>query len=385
MSRRSDDQQASDPRGFNHGEEDYAAASSADSPRGIKRIRHKTPPRGTIRPPENKKRKISCSTTSSDNCHTVAEAREEGPSLSDLTEELCGPAYKDYCKCDDPQDPVSLQRIWIEHEDGTRRASDDIDFLFSYWEDDKFVRGFSITTLQFMLRQPRPILHPVSRQVIQDGVLERAERMVKLLEASGAIEPITVRDLATLPQKELTRRDMQHLSLEVWQLLGRQSVYVEEDTLVDMDRTQILMLNSELRSMFTENFTEDQRRQFFPPDGRPFMKIHEALMGGGEDIPTSLRTLSAVQGILKDLRTILTNAPDNMKFMVTYVIVGALAVVSGPIRSRYMTGLSHSFEISPADVHYDDDEYSSSDSDEGDYVGHEDEDDSERDDLDDEF
>lgn len=50
-----------------------------------------------------------------------------------------------------------------------------------------------------------------------------------------------------------------------------------------------------------------------------------------------------------------------------------------------MTGLSHSFEISPADVHYDDDEYSSSDSDEGDYVGHEDEDDSERDDLDDEF
>lgn len=73
-------------------------------------------------------------------------------------------------------------------------------------------------------------------------------------------------------------------------------MYVEEDTLVDMDRTQIckgrfgtirvsassVMLNSELRSMFTENFTEDQRRQFFPPDGRPFMKIHEALMGGGE-------------------------------------------------------------------------------------------------------
>lgn len=42
------------------------------------------------------------------------------------------------------------------------------------------------------------------------------------------------------------------------------------------------MLNSELRSMFTENFTADQRRQFYPPDGTPFMRIHEAIIGGTE-------------------------------------------------------------------------------------------------------
>ncbi|EEQ97467.1 hypothetical protein Pmar_PMAR029190 [Perkinsus marinus ATCC 50983] len=43
-----------------------------------------------------------------------------------------------------------------------------------------------------MLRQARPILHPVSRKVIQDSVLERADRMVKFLESTGAIDPVNI-------------------------------------------------------------------------------------------------------------------------------------------------------------------------------------------------
>ncbi|KAF4671122.1 hypothetical protein FOL46_000431 [Perkinsus olseni] len=367
----------------------YASVSNDGGPRGIKRVRRTSSPRASLQKrcsSDIKKRKISCSTSSSDNCHTLAEAHEEGRSpraASGLTEELCGPAFDDYCKCDDPQDPVSLQRIWVEGQDGGRKASDEIEFLFSYYEDDKFIRGFSITTLQYMLRQPRPIQHPVSRKVIPDSVLERAEQMVKHLESTGAIDPVTVRDLASVPLKDLTRRDVQQLSLEVWQLMARQSVYVEEDTLVDMDRAQLLMLNSELRSMFTENFTVEQRRLFYPPDGTPFMKIHEAIIGGSEDIPPSSRSLGAVQGILRDLRTILTNAPENMKFMVSYVIVGALAVVSSPIRARYMTGLSHSFEIPPTGIHGDDGY--SSDGDDGEFGHGVEEDDSDGEDLGDEF
>ncbi|KAF4699308.1 hypothetical protein FOZ63_034075 [Perkinsus olseni] len=386
---------------------EYYASVSNDGggPRGIKRVRRTNSPRASLRKrcsSDIKKRKISCSTSSSDNCHTLAEAHAEGRSpraSSGITEELCGPAFDDHCKCDDPQDPVSLQRIWVEGPDGGRKASDEIEFLFSYYEDDKFIRGFSITTLQYMLRQPRPIQHPVSRKVIPDSVLERAEQMVKHLESTGAIDPVTVRDLASLPLKDLTRRDVQQLSLEVWQLMARQSVYVEEDTLVDMDRAQLLMLNSELRSMFTENFTVEQRRLFYPPDGTPFMNIHEAIIGGSEDIPPSSRSLGAVQGILRDLRTILTNAPENMKFMVSYVIVGALAVVSSPIRARemlslhihdsdsdynemYMTGLSHSFEIPPAGIHGDD---YSSDGDDGEFGHGVEEGDSDGEDFGDEF
>ncbi|KAF4655190.1 hypothetical protein FOL47_009545 [Perkinsus chesapeaki] len=362
--------------------------------RGTKRVRGKGSICGSLRKlgrtEQRDDRKLSCSTNSSDNCHTVAELSEESrQSRSDLlTEDLCGPAFMDYCKCDDPQDPVSLQRIWTEGPEGGRAASGEIEFLFSYHEDGKFIRGFSVTTLQYLLRQPRPIQHPVSRKVIPESTLERAERMVKCLEATGAIEPLAVRDLASIPHKELTRKDMQQLSLEVWQLMARQSVYVEEDTLVDMDRAQLVMVNSELRSMFTENFTVDQRQQFYPPDGIPFAKIHEALVSNGEDISPLARTLGAVQGILRDLRTvghvglseegrvkgsvgvILTNAPDNIKFMVSYVIVGALAVVSSPIRARYMTGLSHSFEIPPSPGLQED---YSSEEDDDDHIGEEEE------------
>ncbi|KAF4682428.1 hypothetical protein FOZ62_008905 [Perkinsus olseni] len=148
--------------------------------------------------------------------------------------------------------------------------------------------------------------------------------------------PSKKKDLAWIPVRRLTREDIRNLSLEVFQEMARQSVVVDERTLLKMSREQLVAVVQELHSMFMNNFTPEQRSQLRPPKGQPFAFVPRP--GNGRVNATNL-PLALAQYILRELRQILRRAPQNLKYMVSYVAVGALASVDGELRARYTSGI----------------------------------------------
>ncbi|KAF4745674.1 hypothetical protein FOZ62_017828, partial [Perkinsus olseni] len=190
--------------------------------------------------------------------------------------------------------------------------------------------GFESGSLQQFLRQPRPLLHPVSRKVIPNDVLERADKFINFLISKKLMTPSKKKDLAWIPVRRLTREDIRNLSLEVFQEMARQSVVVDERTLLKMSKEQLVAVIQELHSMFMNNFTAAQRRQLRPPKGQPFAFVPRP--GNGRVNATNL-PLALAQYILRELRQILRRAPQNLKYMVSYVAVGALSSVDGELRA----------------------------------------------------
>ncbi|KAF4667862.1 hypothetical protein FOZ61_007606 [Perkinsus olseni] len=195
---------------------------------------------------------------------------------------------------------------------------------------DSSALGFDSGSLQQFLRQPRPLLHPVSRKVIPNDVLERADKFINFLISKKLMTPSKKKDLAWIPVRRLTREDIRNLSLEVFQEMARQSVVVDERTLLKMSKEQLVAVIQELHSMFMNNFTSEQRRQLRPPKGQPFAFVPRA--GNGRVNATNL-PLALAQYILRELRQILRRAPQNLKYMVSYVAVGALSSVDGELRA----------------------------------------------------
>ncbi|KAF4742468.1 hypothetical protein FOZ63_007095 [Perkinsus olseni] len=203
--------------------------------------------------------------------------------------------------------------------------------------------GFDSGSLQQFLRQPRPLLHPVSRKVIPDDVLERADKFINFLISKKLMTPSKKKDLAWIPVRRLTREDIRNLSLEVFQEMARQSVVVDERTLLKMSKEQLVAVVQELHSMFMNNFTSEQRRQLRPPKGQPFAFVPRP--GNGRVNATNL-PLALAQYILRELRQILRRAPQNLKYMVSYVAVGALSSVDGELRARYTSGILNDSDTS---------------------------------------
>ncbi|KAF4650629.1 hypothetical protein FOL47_001006, partial [Perkinsus chesapeaki] len=159
--------------------------------------------------------------------------------IQERLRELSGPAFNDPCLVHDPIDLISLQTIWTEDSEGRREPSDEIKYLFSYVEEGRFIRGFSCESLQQFIRQPRPLLHPVSRKVIPDEVIKRADRFINFLISKWLMTPSKKRDLAWIPVRRLTELDIRNLSLEVFQVMAHQSVVVDENIFLKMNKEQL--------------------------------------------------------------------------------------------------------------------------------------------------
>ncbi|KAF4657563.1 hypothetical protein FOL46_007362 [Perkinsus olseni] len=207
---------------------------------------------------------------------------------------------------------------------------------------DSSALGFDSGSLQQFLRQPRPLLHPVSRKVIPNDVLERADKFIN--------DVLLVR---TVPYKQEADDSFKEKGFGMDSCeeanAGRYSklkpgVVVDERTLLKMSKEQLarcfvialqcgvlaVAVVQELHSMFMNNFTSEQKRQLRPPKGQPFAFVPRA--GNGRVNATNL-PLALAQYILRELRQILRRAPQNLKYMVSYVAVGALSSVDGELRA----------------------------------------------------
>jgi hypothetical protein len=173
-----------------------------------------------------------------------------------------------------------------------------------------------------------PMTHPVSGLRIAEEDVTRAREMIRLLEAAGKLEP-PQDDLANISEADLTDEGIKHFATSVCQLFSSQSIYIDEAAFISLTHTQLVTLVSELKDMFSQNFSEAQRREL-----------------GDAPFSAPPATARGVQHyVLRETQRVVRASSGTLRTLVLYVLLGGLAVVSSQVRERYLEGLSHNFHL----------------------------------------
>jgi len=216
----------------------------------------------------------------------------------------------------DSDDPLSQERFWSLRK-GKRVVDRDGDSIVFAYREGRFIRGLTLESLAMLTAhgtKTRDVLHPGSQVPIPPQDLKRGLECVRhYLEETKQ------------GKKELT---LEAMALEIFHAFSRISIFLDEKEFLRLNAINLRMCLHELTDMFAHNFTIDQRKLFFPPDG---IMMH-APPSHSVDLGTWQR---CVLSALRPLCLPNDNIPANLQNMGLYVALGALSVVCREFRKRY--------------------------------------------------
>lgn len=209
-------------------------------------------------------------------------------------------------KCNEDRDVISMNLFWIE-EDGIRKIvypEKNFDDLVFYTDNKKLVRCFEKDSIRYMKTYGIKN-HPVSTEIIPEDIFEQVIKY--------DITEIT--ELKTIENK----------ALDVFQYFSKISIFIDHESFINLSKKQLIKFNYELRDFWLQNFTIEQRKQI--SSSGVFTKVEE------DFIPESLEDIQKY--LLSQMEILLKCEIEEYKYMINYIILGALGIVIPQIKEMY--------------------------------------------------
>lgn len=219
----------------------------------------------------------------------------------------------------DSDDPLSQERFWSLRKGKPVMDRDGDSIVFAYREG-RFIRGLTLESLAMLTAhgtKTNDISHPGSQVPIPPQDLKRGLECMKYY----------LSDAEKGDHKEVSVEEM---ALEIFHAFSRISIFLDEKEFLRLNAMNLRECMHELTDMFAHNFTSEQRKFFFPPDGK--MIHRESVPSHTDDLETWRRF---VLNALRPLCLPKEKIPDNLHNMGLYVALGALSVVCREYRKRY--------------------------------------------------
>lgn len=211
----------------------------------------------------------------------------------------------DLLECNEDRDPISMNIFW-EDIDGVKKQvypSDDFDQLVFYYDAKNILRCFEKDSLKY-LKTYNIINHPISTEPIPPEILE--------IVCSYDIE-------------KLHTKTIKNLALEIFQYFSKISIFIDHELFLNLNKQNLIKFNYELRDFWQQNFTNNQK-----------LAISPNTMFEKTDVALNECDLENIQRyLLNELKVLLQCDKEEYKYMINYIVLGALSIVIPEIKIMY--------------------------------------------------
>ena len=205
----------------------------------------------------------------------------------------------------DDKDPVTLNQFWIMKEGNKEIVYDGkLEDLIFYKDSHNLIRCFEKETVSY-LKAHKITKNPVSQEEIPKELFDMVEE--KNLEEE---------------RKNMTVNEK---ALEIFQKFSKISIFIDSEWFLELSKDKLKKFNYEASSFYKENLTLEQRKLISP---EPRLNKKESELDKME--------LKDVQlYILNEIDILLEVQKEEIKYMINYILIGALGIVIPEIKELY--------------------------------------------------
>lgn len=201
----------------------------------------------------------------------------------------------------DDRDPITMTQFWIE-EDNIKKIVyplDQMDELVFYYDKSKLLRCFEKESLGY-LKKYNILIHPITSEVLPLHIFNNIEKIVKTEEKLNT-----------------------ELALEVFQHFSKISIFIKHELFMELPINSLIKFNYELNEFWLNNFTITQRNiitklTFKTTAMLEKHNIHEIQLY-----------------LLNIINKLLQCDNEAYKYMLNYIVLGALSIVIPTIKNEY--------------------------------------------------
>jgi|LauGreDrversion4_2_1035121.scaffolds.fasta_scaffold37557_4 hypothetical protein len=206
----------------------------------------------------------------------------------------------------DDRDPISMNIFWKETA-GIKQveySEENFSQLIFYTDTKNLLRCLEKETLSY-LKTYNLRTHPITSEPIPDSLFDDLEivDLVKMEESK------TISDVA----------------LDVFQYFGKISIFIDYEWFMELSKDNLIKFNYELKDFWLQNVPDHQKH--LVSDSPILSKSKDDLED--KDIEEIQRYL------LNEMKTMLQCEKEEVKYMVNYIILGALGIVIPKIKELY--------------------------------------------------
>jgi hypothetical protein len=209
-------------------------------------------------------------------------------------------------KCNEDRDLISMNLFWVE-ENGIRKIvypKEQIEQLIFYVDSKNIIRGFEKESIKYM-KTYNFTNHPVSTEPIPENILAKVE-LIDITQIKNA-------------------KTLENIALDVFQYFSKMSIFINYEYFLNLDKTQLIKFNYELRDLWLQNINSEQRNT-----------IHKNILLEKTEKDLRCDTLENIQKyLLSQMEILLKCNIEEYKYMINYIILGALGIVIPQIKEMY--------------------------------------------------
>ena len=230
--------------------------------------------------------------------------------VDDLYEKLYCKYYLDpkiyLVHSNDNRDPISMNLFW-EEENGIKKVvypDDNFINLIIYKDSKNLIRCIEIESLKY-LKTYNLNIHPISQEEIPSLILDKIEKLdISIIQNDKTIE---------------------NMALDIFQYFSKISIFINYDSFLQLNKSELFKFNYELRDFWLQNFSTKQRNE---------ISKNEILTKDQSNMQED--SLENIQKyLLSQLKVLLSCEKEEYKYMINYIVVGALGIVIPEIKEMY--------------------------------------------------
>ncbi|CAD7925859.1 unnamed protein product [Amoebophrya sp. A25] len=258
-----------------------------------------------------------------------------------------GPAFFNHVLCDDAIDTISQMQIWEETEDGNGKRLPEpaeVKYLWSYWEEGAFCRGFAIETVQRQLKLGQPLIHPVSKKEMPPVAVQGAKDLIQVLLDLSELDLLEEKAPTDYTWQDVLKQPprIRDIAKDVFRMFfAEANLDLDESVFLQLTVLELKAFFGELRTMWHRNFNGAEQRklrntEFAFLTGYPPARSQQDTQLGWQffvlnEIGLCFRTNE--KAFAEDTEFQL------LKKRCMYLVTAALLQVSPAVRDRYSEGI----------------------------------------------
>jgi hypothetical protein len=206
----------------------------------------------------------------------------------------------------DDRDPISMNLFW-EEVNGNKKIVypvDNFENLVIYKDSKNLIRCFEIESLKY-LKSYNLNTHPISQEIIPLIIFDKIE----------------ILDISTI-QSDKT---IENIALDVFQYFSKISIFINYESFLQLDKSQLFKFNYELKDFWLQNFSNKQRNEI----------SKDTILAKNQTNMEEDNLENIQRYLLSQLKVLLSCEKEEYKYMINYIIVGALSIVIPEIKEMY--------------------------------------------------
>ena len=203
-------------------------------------------------------------------------------------------------------DPISLNIFW-ELENEKKKVvypKNEYKNLILYYDSMNLIRCFEKESLQYM-KSYKITKHPITNEELPSYLFDNIDTI----------------DIEALHEDD----NIEDIAFSVFQYFSKISIFIESKWFLKLEKAKLLKLNYEMKEFWLQNFSDMQRNDITKEN--VFILSNEEL--------DKMELVSIQKYLLNQMKMILKCEKEEYRYMINYIILGALGLFITEIKELY--------------------------------------------------